>query len=99
MAGGDVTDQELPLRGYLRAGVAGADDDERHAGGPFLWIVGGVGQFDLPDEVVAQVQCLRYTAEAVRVIGDAGYRQEPVDAAGGQDEPAGRQGRAPRPRR
>jgi len=41
--------------------------------------------------VVAQVQRLGDPAEAVRVVGHAGDRQQLVDAAGGEDEPVERE--------
>ena len=57
-----------------------------------------VGQLDLADDVVAQVQRLGDAAEAVRVLGDAGDRQQLVDAADGEHQPVvgrARRGRPP----
>jgi hypothetical protein len=84
---GDGLGEQRPLRGDLGPGVAGADDHERAAGVALGLVVGDGGEFDLADDVVPQVERLGHAAEAVRVLGDAGDRQELVDAARGEDEP------------
>ncbi len=61
--------------GHFGAGVAGTHHDESGPLQTFHRVVGGVGEFDLPGEVVPQVQRLRNAPEAVRVLGHARHRQ------------------------
>lgn len=55
---GQSASEQLPVRCDFRAGVAGADHHEGAARGPLARVFRGVGQFDLPGEVVPQVQRL-----------------------------------------
>lgn len=75
------------MGGHLGAGVAGADHHEGAAGLPLRRVRGGAGHLHLPGDVVAQVEGLRHTAEAVGVLGHSGDGQQLVDAAHGEDEP------------
>lgn len=90
LAAGLFADQgvgvELALGGDLGARVARADHHEGGARLPHGAVVGG-GEFYLAGDVVAQVQGLGQAPEAVGVLGDAGDRQQFVDAADGEDEP------------
>ena len=82
---GELGGEPGALRGHLGAGVARPDHDERAPGRA----VGGLGrgQLDLAHQVVAQVERLGDAAVAVRVVADAGDRQQPVDAAHGEHQP------------
>ena len=83
--------EELPVRGDLGAGVAGADHHEGGAGLLLGRVLGLLGQLDLPDDVVVQVERLGQAAEAVGVLGHAGDGQQLVDAADGEHQPVVRE--------
>jgi hypothetical protein len=84
---GDGPGQQLAVGGDLGAGVAGPDDHEGAARRPLFGVVAAGGQLQLAHQVVTQPQRLGEAAEAVGVLGDPGDRQQPVDAAGGQQQP------------
>ena len=71
----------------LGTGVTGANNDEGAAGPAFRLVSGSGRQFELTDDVVAQVYGLGDAAEPVRVVGHARDGQQLVHAASGQDEP------------
>ena len=87
MLTGQAGGHQDALRGHLGAGVSRADDDEGEPGVSFGWVVRAVGQFDLADHVVAQVQRLGDAAETLRMFGDARDRQEFVHTAGRDQQP------------
>jgi hypothetical protein len=79
--------QPLAVRGDFGAGVAGTDHHEGAARCSLGGVGGHRGQFELADDVVAQVGGFGGAAEPVRVVGDARDGQQLVHAARGQDEP------------
>jgi len=86
LAGGGPGEQ-LAVGGDLGAGVAGADHHEGAARRPLGRVVAAGRQLLLAHQVVTQPQGFGEAAEAVGVGGDPGDRQQPVDAAGGQQQP------------
>ena len=79
--------EELPVRGHLGAGVARADHHEGGAGLLLGRVLRLLGQLDLTDHVVVQVDRLGQAPEAVGVLGHAGDGQQLVDAADGEHQP------------
>ncbi len=86
MPAGDRAGEQLALRGNLRAGVPGANHHERAPRIALDTALGSDGEFDLPDQVVTQVQRLADTAESVRVQRHSGHGQQLVDAARGDQQ-------------
>ena len=79
--------EQLSLGGHLGAGGAGAGHDEGAPGLALCRVVAGVGQFHLPEYVVAQVQGLGDVVESFGVLCDAGQRQGAGYAARRQHQP------------
>jgi hypothetical protein len=67
--------EQLSLGGHFGAGGAGAGYDEGAPGLALCRVVAGVGQFHLPEYVVAQVQGLGDVVESLGLLCDAGQRQ------------------------
>ena len=79
--------EEQPLGGHFGAGVPGADHDERAPGPALRRVVAGVGELQLAEHVVAQVQGLGDVLESLGLLRDAGERQGPGYAAWCQHQP------------
>jgi hypothetical protein len=79
--------EQLSLGGHFGAGGAGAGYDEGAPGLALCRVVAGVGQFHLPEYVVAQVQGLGDVVESLGLLQDPRQRQGPGYAAWCQHQP------------
>lgn len=79
------------MGGDLGAGVARAHHDEGRAGLLLGRVLGQLGQLDLADHVVVQVDRLGQASETMGILGHPGDRQQLVDAADREHQPVVRQ--------
>ena len=79
--------EQLSLGGHFGAGGAGADHHEGAPGLALGRVVAGVGELQLPEYVVAQIQGLGDIVESLGLLQDPGDRQGPGYAAWRQNQP------------
>ena len=81
-----VAEEVGELREGLDARVAGADEDEAQMALRVLGRKSGVGELELAQDVVAQVDRIREALEPERVLGEAGDGERAGDGPEGDDE-------------
>ena len=82
--------QRAQLHDQLGAGVRGADDDDGAPRLDAVLVVVDVGQLELFEQMVTQVDRLSRRLEAPRVVGKAGDVEQPGDRARRQHQPVPR---------
>jgi hypothetical protein len=78
--------EQLQLGGCFDPGIAGADHDEGRPSPPLSRIVGGVGQVELADHVVAEGDGGGHRLQAKGMLSQAGYRGQAGYRTGRQNQ-------------